>query len=90
MPISLMTKNPDDKHSLTDIVNEIEDDGRIEQLFQDQSFPIVNPGSCIHPKIASESFPFSINIDMKSVSTISSKTKLNVILYVSHIINSFP
>ena len=85
-----MAKNPDNKHSLTGIINKVEDDGRIEQFFQDQFLSIVNPSSCVHPKITAKHLSFNIDSVIEAVSTLSSKTKFNVIRYVSHIIYGFP
>ena len=41
-------------------------------------------------RYTSKGFSFIINIVIEAILTLSSKTKFNVICYVSHIINCFP
>ena len=78
LPITLMAKNPDDKHSLTGIINKVEDDGRIEQFFQDQFLSIVDSCSCVHPKITSKGFSFSVNIVIEAIRTPFKRFSLSI------------
>ena len=61
LPVSLMAKNTDNIDRFHLFIHEVENDGGVKNLFQDQFLSVINPRTGIQPEIFTKGFAFEIN-----------------------------
>jgi hypothetical protein len=81
LPVSLMAKNTDNIDRFHLFIHEVENDGGVKNLFQDQFLSVINPRTGIQPEILPRASP--------SRSPFLTEPKLNIVRNVRNIVDRF-